>query len=184
MHSLLIEQANRVAIRSAEEAKGTCFLTSAKFAIAFSEFIDLRLVRWEVTDDADYCEHWCIGISDTEVLDLTRVQVDGTTAVLHHIDNYPPNYTRMRRYPSSAIFSKGDFSAQGVIGAALKISPIGMRLAMLRYDLANAENPPKFSILVNGILDVSRFTCWILLSQVVVRLEARQKLLSARIDNH
>ena len=184
MRSLLIQQANRVAVRNAEKAKGKCFLTSAKFAVAFSEFVDLRLIRWEVTEDADYCEHWCIGISDTEVLDLTRVQVDGTTDVLQHINDYPTNYKQVRQYPLSAIFSKRHFSGESLIGAAVNISPIGMRLAMLRYDLANAENFPKYSILGNGILDLSRFICWMLLSRVVDRLEARRKLLSARIDSH
>lgn len=181
---LLVQQANRVAIRGAEEAKGKCFLTSAKFAIAFSEFVDLRLIRWEVVDDADYREHWCIGISDTEVLDLTRVQVDGTDGVLHHVNNYPANYIQMRQYPASRILSKCRHSPDCVRDGVLNISPMGMRLAMLRYDLANAGNASKYSILGNGIHELCRLICWMLLSKIVDRLETRQRLLCERLEKY
>jgi len=57
-----------------------------------------------------------------------------------------------------------------------------MRLAMLCYDLVNAENAPKYSILGNGIRELSRLICWILLSKLVDRLETRQRLLFERLD--
>jgi hypothetical protein len=177
-------QANRVAIRSADDAKGKCFQTSARFAIAFSEFVDLRLIRWEVKGDADYCEHWCIGLSDTEVLDLTRVQVDGTKDVLHHIDDYPDNYRQMRQYPASTILSKDSYLQEGSLKGGLNISPVRMRLAMLRFDLVNAENTPKYSIFGNGMRELSRLICWMLMSKIVDRLETRQRLLIRRLNYH
>jgi hypothetical protein len=181
MRGLLVEAANHIAIRNMEDAMGKCFLSSVEFAIAFSKYAELRLIRWEVKDDVHYCEHWAVGISDSEVIDLTRVQVDGNTEVLHQISSYPANYTQMKQYPVSVVLQPGRASKDQPDTMRPKWAPIKMRWTMLRYDLASTPLRLKRQVLGKGIIELTRFTCWLLANALLHRLEMRQKMLDNRL---
>jgi hypothetical protein len=179
----LICAAECVAIQSAEDAAGMCFLTTMEFVFAsmIASSIELQLVRWEVVDDPDFCEHWAIALSGDEVIDLTRAQVDGNLKVLHRINSYPCGYQQMKRYPVRTILH--DFlSAGGHLNDMSARSAIGIRWAMFRFDLANALFLQKPIMIASGLFNMVRFTWWALSCNVMRQLESRRNLLICRLN--
>ena len=120
----LISAANSVRICSVEEAIEMCFLSTMEFVIACAivNSIELPVIKWEVTDNPDFHEHWAIAVSMEEVIDITRTKVDGSTNVLNRLDSYPRNYRKMKFYPSSillrtSLFARPHLDAIGAVSA-------------------------------------------------------------------
>ena len=180
----LVQAADRVAIRPAEEAAGKCFLSTMEFIFTYAvaNSIELQVAKWKVFDDLDFCEHWAIVISKEEVIDLTRAQVDGNTNVLHRIDSYPYNYCQMKLYPASIVMRECQF-AGGSLNAMSAMVSIKTRWAMFRFDLANAPHYRKPAALAKGIPDILKFVWWVFSSGLVRRLESRQDLAVGRLNN-
>ncbi|MEO5689938.1 MAG: hypothetical protein ABIR54_21485 [Burkholderiaceae bacterium] len=72
----------------------------------------LEFLRWEVTNDPSFREHWALGWRGREVLDMSAAQIDADPRPLRVISSYPANYVRMRGYPLAPILAcveSGDF---------------------------------------------------------------------------
>ena len=179
----LVDAANSVAIRSAGEAGGKCFVSTMEFALACSlaKAPDLQLVRWTVKGDPDFCEHWSLAISDKEVIDLTRVQVDGNTAVLHHIDSYPHNYRQMTRYPASAVLTAHPFTWHGTDECARKRAALAVRWAMFRHDLRTL---PTMRAVGRGLREYTQYLRYAITAKLLQNLEARRDMLRTRLERY
>jgi len=95
----LLDLAHGFHLAEPKDAFGRCFAAT----LGFADFADrhghaIQLIHWQVTDDEDFCDHWAVLFKDTFVIDLTRVQVDGKSDLLHQVDTYPINYRRPRCY--------------------------------------------------------------------------------------
>lgn len=96
---VLLQLARRFHLTAHGEAVGRCFAAALGLAQAAREHgIAVELVRWQVAGDRDFCDHWVVACGDGMVIDLTRVQVDGNTGLLHPVSSYPANYRNLRRY--------------------------------------------------------------------------------------
>ena len=100
----LLQLARKFHLSEHRDAVGRCYAAALALAQAASEQgMAVDLVRWQVKGDRDFCDHWVVGCGDGMVIDLTRVQVDGKTGLLHSISSYPENYRDMRRYGASLL---------------------------------------------------------------------------------
>jgi hypothetical protein len=87
--------------RTAAQAKGHCFSSSMEFCLAArNENVNAELVVWSVKGDPDFLEHWAVKLSKDQIVDLTRMQVDGRSGVHFALDDYPANFVRRRIYPA------------------------------------------------------------------------------------
>jgi hypothetical protein len=53
-----------------------------------------------VRGDPDFLEHWAVVLCKDQVVDLTRLQVDGRGGVVFALHDYPSNFVRRRVYPA------------------------------------------------------------------------------------
>ena len=63
----------------------------------------VAFVRWGVSEDVNFLEHWALVRDDCTVLDMTAVQVDGNPYPLRLLESYPGNYVRRRQYPVAIV---------------------------------------------------------------------------------
>ncbi len=101
----LVSLAKRFQITRADEAAGHCLSLSLDFALVAKHLhdIDVDLVKWTVADDPAYVDHWAVVLHGDTVIDLTRVQVDGTTHLTAAMVDYPANFRTPRIYPASLL---------------------------------------------------------------------------------
>ncbi len=98
LHQLL-QLARGFHLADPKEAFGRCFAATLGFAdFADQQGFAIQLIHWQVTGDQDFCDHWAVLFKETFVIDLTRVQVDGKSDLLHEINTYPANYRHPRCY--------------------------------------------------------------------------------------
>lgn len=90
-----------------DEAAGRCLSVSLAFALAALQRhgVNAELVKWRVVGDPCYTDHWAVKLNDRAVIDLTRVQVDGTSQAVCAIDSYPANFKDCRAYPASLLLN-------------------------------------------------------------------------------
>lgn len=95
----LLSYAYTIHAASLADAQGRC-LGAALDLAAFAHQLGFapRLVMWRVQGDPAYRDHWAIAVQPDVVIDATRVQVDGSTDVLHTVTSYPANYAPPRWY--------------------------------------------------------------------------------------
>lgn len=98
----LLLHAEAQACVSAETSQGLCLHASLELArkgetLGLCE--RLQFVRWRVRGDRTFREHWAIALDQSQVLDLTSAQVDGSVRPLRALESYPSNYTARRFYP-------------------------------------------------------------------------------------
>ena len=120
----LLRLAASTAIRSPDLAYGQCLMTTLELACLARDVEGLSLLRWRVTKDPDFHEHWALRFSADDVLDPTRVQVDGKRAVVKAIASYPATYFLGGEYPlnvflKSPVASARDSHPQGSRRAAV-----------------------------------------------------------------
>jgi hypothetical protein len=81
------------------QANGLCLWSSLSFAsYADREGFPVDLICWQRSND-DFSDHWAV-ISGDSVIDHTRAQVDGQTALYWQVDQYPAHYIKPRVYPA------------------------------------------------------------------------------------
>lgn len=123
-------------------ASGRCLaLTLALCDFAKRAGIRTELVVWHVKGDPDFCDHWALGIGDSCVIDLTRVQVDGQHDLVWNLSDYPSHFLNPRCYPDDLI--QGDECGSGTLDALesteLRLNALfctSLRRSMLRHDLS------------------------------------------------
>lgn len=95
-------------------AIGRCLSASLDFALLARDRlkIEVELICWRVVDDSRFGEHLAVWLGGGSVLDLTRVQVDGSRQLVGAADAYPANFTQPRRYPAAPL--PGGAAAGGV----------------------------------------------------------------------
>jgi hypothetical protein len=127
--------------RNLTDATGRCLALSLDFCrVARRQGVPAELVVWSVVRDKHFRDHWAVLVGPGLVIDLTRVQVDGSREVVHPLDSYPSNYRRPRAYPAALLLPPCEIP-QGAPTGAL---PLGvhqvMRRLMLQHDLAQARS--------------------------------------------
>lgn len=94
-----------------DEAAGRCFWAALRFAwVADDLGHQVEVIRWRVTADLDYADHWAVILQGHHVIDHTRAQVDGQPGIFWRTSQYPENYFAPRRYPASLLLA--DFKRQ------------------------------------------------------------------------
>lgn len=101
----LISLAERLQLRTPEEAAGHCLSVSLDFALAAKQFygLDSQLIKWSVVGDRHYVDHWAVMLDDQRVLDMTHVQVDGRKTLVARVSSYPANFRDPRVYPAELL---------------------------------------------------------------------------------
>jgi hypothetical protein len=154
----LLQMAMRFHFDEAREAHGRCFAATLELAaLAERKNITVELVRWQVQEDHDFCDHWAVVYGRNTVIDLTRVQVDGNAGLVHSIASYPANYCRPRFYPSEVLLPQ--FRRLGEL--QLNRLPLWFMwesgLALTRHDIATAFKARRWGGLLLSLADTLKF---------------------------
>lgn len=177
-----LKVAKKLRADSLEEASGRCLYLSLEMAkVAQARRLEVDLVVWSVAGDPNFLDHWAVAISPNQVIDLTRVQVDGLTGLLYDIDDYPANFLRRRRYPASALLpalagqgqaSEGQFDA----GFVWRV-----RWLMFRHDLRRSRLLRRAAIGWTSSLSLAKFGVLHTARRVEGTLQARRDTLVERM---
>jgi hypothetical protein len=178
--AMLVRLANRHVMHSSELASGQCFIASLSFAHAARKIDDVPLLRWHVRNDPDFIEHWAVRLSETEVLDITRVQVDGDRQALKAINSYPASYRLVGEYPSSMLLayclSEGD-----VLKSASFRQALAMRRAIHRHD-RRQPGSGSFALRLRSLANLAHYVIHALVTRFHLKLAARRQQLARRLD--
>lgn len=137
--AVLLGLARRCRVVDARSAAGRCLGASLDLALAaHRRGLAVDLVRWTVQGDPDYADHWAVRLDARHVLDLTRVQVDGSTRLVVEADDYPRHFVDRREYPAALFLH--DYAASGEAQREVLSAAIMLRMArrMFRYDASTA----------------------------------------------
>jgi hypothetical protein len=137
----LMRAANALRARNLADASGRCLALALDFSrIARCQGVAAELVVWSVRHDRQFRDHWAVSLGSGLVIDLTRVQVDGSCEMLHGLDSYPPNYRRPRSYPAALLLPPCE-APQGSPSGPLALGVHQtLRRLMLLHDLAQARS--------------------------------------------
>ena len=178
--------ARKFQILSKDEAAGRCLSVSLEFALAAQRQldVDVELVKWRVKDDPDYVDHWAVLLDSDNVVDLTRVQVDGSTKMVCRIGDYPTNYVNRRVYPASLLGPA--YPARRAPGAARLSNTFLWRCGtqLLRHDLAAAlrgRDPRSARVALD---EFTTFLTCFAISSLTRALEKRASRLLGRLRRH
>lgn len=165
------------------DAEGRCLALSLELAANARDQLglDLQLVKWRVQGDPKYLDHWAVMLSDSEVLDLTRVQVDGRTSLLAPLDGYPMNYVERRHYRASVVLGgtpRPPAASHGRIHPRLLWS---CAHRMMKHDLRKAWQDRCGRSTVAALRYGLSFTLWLSMREITLRMEQRAAQLSARL---
>lgn len=136
----LVSLARAFHLLDADEAAGRCLSVAFDVAIEAKARLglDLNLIRWRVVADPHYMDHWAILLDDGRVLDPTRVQVDGSRALVGPAGGYPQNFLEARVYPASLLiarYQRTPLRAEGRLNSGFMWR---CALSMLSFDLRAA----------------------------------------------
>lgn len=99
---LLLRLAARHRLRSLVHARGRCFSASLDLALdAHKRGLAVTLLRWRVTGQDDFVDHWAVRFDPERALDLSSVQFDPAGRLLQPIRMYPAQFLDCREYPAS-----------------------------------------------------------------------------------
>jgi hypothetical protein len=137
----LMRAAAALRARNLGDATGRCLALSLDFCrVARRQGVPAELVVWSVLRDTHFRDHWAVLVGPGLVVDLTRVQVDGSREIVHALDSYPSNYRRPRTYPAALLLPPCEV-LPGTAPGALPLSVHRvMRRLMLQHDLAKARS--------------------------------------------
>lgn len=138
----------------------------------------LSLLRWRVTKDPDFHEHWALRFSADDVLDPTRVQVDGKRAVVKAIASYPATYFLGGEYPLNVFLKSPVASARA--SRTLK-EPAALRWSIHRHDVASATGIEKAGMLFVGLFRFAHFLMNFGIGKSRRRMLARRQKLQERL---
>ena len=158
----LIPLARPLQIRRARAAAGRCLSASLDLALIARERlkIELELVRWDVRGDPKFSEHWAVWLGGGLVLDLTRVQVDGSRQLIGATSDYPANFTRPRRYPAALLLTAYQAHGREADRRLPTEFTRSRARALLRFDLARAWREHDPTAAVAALRQALRFACW------------------------
>jgi len=160
----LLQLARKFHLSEYRDAVGRCFAAALGLAqAAHEQGIAVHLVRWQVTDDRDFCDHWVVACGDGMVIDLTRVQVDGKTGLLHPISSYPENYCDMRRYCASLLLPLFEQLRVGDQDRMPFAFMWRSGMALVRHDVKTAYQARQWRRLCRGINEMGIFALRIVL---------------------
>lgn len=96
------------------QADGLCFWSALVFAdLAEKSGYPVQLIRWQAYS-GPYCDHWAVVLTGNQLIDLTRSQLDGHTALFWHTTDYSDEIFCARRYPAALFLREyRRFKAQG-----------------------------------------------------------------------
>lgn len=178
--------ARKFQIASADEAAGRCLSVSLEFALAARRLLDadVRLVKWRVKNDPAYLDHWAVLLDDDNVVDLTRVQVDGSTKLVCRIADYPANYVNRCVYPASLLAPA--YMARRAPNAA-RLSNTFMwtcGTTLLRHDLAAALRRRDLRAVRAAVDEFTTFLVCLGFSSLTRALAKRASRLLGRLHPH
>ena len=179
----IVALAQTLNVTHAEAAAGRCLALSLELASeALREHgLQLELVTWRVRGDPTYADHWAVQLDDDHVVDLTRVQVDGSTRLVSPLDDYPRHYVRRRVYPARLLL--GAYGEPGAADGAL-LSPRfmwGCRMRLLRFDFGRAVRELNVVGLASALREAVAFLGCFGVACLLHRLHGREITLRARL---
>ena len=174
----LLRLAASKAIHSPGKAYGQCLMTTLELACAARDIEGLSLLRWQVTKDPDFHEHWALRFSVDDALDPTRIQVDGKRAVVKAIASYPANYFLGGEYPLNVFLKSPDAGAQE---RRILKEPGALRWSIHRHDVASAAGVKKAGMLFVGLFRFAHFLINVKIGESGRRMEARRQKLRQRL---
>jgi hypothetical protein len=179
----LVLLARQLRITDLDQATGRCLAVSLQLALEAHrrDGTEVNLVKWRVNDDPAYIDHWAVQFDDGRVLDLTRVQVDGTHEPVCSIDDYPAHYTHRRIYPASllrdAYIEGGESTGQRLSNGFLWAR--GLALFCFDADVALQCRDPRLGIA--ALREFGFFLACFAISGLTHALEGRVERLLRRL---
>lgn len=183
LHPKLIAIAKTLRATTKQQAHGTCLTMSLEFCYHVKKLnISTSLVMWHVKGDPLFYDHWAVRINQTQVVDLTRIQIEPTltSKVVFDLSDYPSNFSQPRFYITEPLLAEYlDFK----MTYSEKLPPIlikNLRSLMLKQDLYDANHFKNFSGIRAALFSYLkfRFTFW--LSQLEERLQKRLNEITKR----
>jgi hypothetical protein len=127
--------------RSLGDATGRCLALSLDFCrVARRQGVAAELVVWSVVRDRHFRDHWAVLVGSGLVIDLTRVQVDGSREIVHGLDSYPSNYLRPRSYPAALLLPPCEVPEGAAPGPLPLAVHRTLRRLMVQHDLSRARS--------------------------------------------
>jgi len=179
----LIKSAKKLRATTVKEAEGTCLTTSLEFCVLAKEYdIPVELVMWPVKDEPVFCDHWAVRINQTQVIDLTRIQVDNklSSEVLFDITNYPKNYLVPRFYKTGPLVDEYLFFKNTYSGNLPPALVKNIRGIMLKQDLNGFNHFKNYSGITSALFSYAKFRLYLYLSQLEERLRLRRDAIKRR----
>lgn len=179
----LIKAAKKLRATTIGQAQGRCLTMSLEFCLLARKYnIPVELVMWSIKNDPVFCDHWAVRINQTQVIDLTRIQVDSklSSEVLFDITDYPSNYQIPRFYETALLLEEYIFFKNA---NSEKLPPTlikNIRNLMLKQDLASVNHFKNFSGMTTALLSYAKFRLFLYLSQLEERLHQRRDALRSR----
>ena len=178
--------ARKFQITSGSDAAGRCLSVSLEFALAAHRLLDadVQLVKWRVKNDPAYLDHWAVLLNDENVVDLTRVQVDGSTKLACRIGDYPANYVNRCVYPAS-LLAPAYTSRRAPEAARLSNTFLWTcGTALLRHDLAASLRRRDLRVVRTAAGEFTTFLVSFGFSGLTRALEKRASRLLGRLRPH
>ena len=178
----LVRLARRLQITERHIAAGLCLSISMELALAVCDQCggDVRLVRWRVVDDPQFVDHWAVEFDADRVLDLTRVQVDGSKGLICPVAGYPANYVGRAAYPVSlfadAYLAQGGSRRRRLSDKFLWTCGAGR----LGFDLSRAYHAFDTRAGMSALVEFARFARCFLVGATVRALQRRVHTLLRR----
>ncbi len=175
--SQLIVAAQKMRATTLEEARGTCLATSLDFCqLAQQVGVPVQLVMWPIKNEPVFCDHWAVRISQTQVIDLTWIQIDATMTaeVVFKLTDYPANFQVPRFYQTAPLLK--EYTAH-MTTAADKLSPTlikKLRWLMLRQDLDSVNHFEKYVGIFSALKSYCKFRIYFFLNELKEKLEKRR----------
>ena len=182
----LITAAKKLRATTVEQAQGTCLTMSLEFCLLAKEYgIPVELVMWPVKNEPVFCDHWAVRINNTQVIDLTRIQVENkrTAEVVFNITDYPPNYLAPRFYKTIPLLDEYAACKEDHAGKLPAVLIKNLRSLMLKQDLNNLNHFKNFSGLTTVLISYFRFRFYFYLSQLEGRLHERRAAIEGKNKN-
>jgi len=182
-YAKLIAAAKKMRAKTVEQAHGTCLTMSLEFCIIAQQHnIPVFLVMWPVRHDPSFSDHWAVCINNSDVIDLTRIQIDPKPSadVIFKIESYPHNFSVPRFYLTKPLVDEYLSFKSSHLGKLPPILIKNLRNLMLQQDLSNANHFKNFSGIWSALWSYLKFRVSFGLSQFHDKLQKRHDELTKR----
>ena len=182
-YAKLIAAAKKMRAKTVEQAHGTWLTMSLEFCIIAQQHnIPVFLVMWPVKHDPSFSDHWAVCINNSDVIDLTRIQIDPKPSadVIFKIESYPHNFSVPRFYLTKPLVDEYLSFKSSHLGKLPPILIKNLRNLMLQQDLSNANHFKNFSGIWSALWSYLKFRVSFGLSQFHDKLQKRHDELTKR----